>query len=307
VFNCQTWIAAAIQSALDQTWTDKEVIVVDDGSTDRTPEICRAFGDRIQYVRQENGGQCAANNHILRIAKGEWVQFLDADDYLKPEKIEAQLLSRELPPEVEVIYSPVVFETWKGGQRLAEEVQPITGDSDLLALWLGWMMPQTGGCLWKKEALVRIGSWNEGYKRNTDYELYSRAIKSKLNFHFVDAPLAVYRIWSEDTACRRDKRTSIMGITDLIHEFIAWLRSEGRLTPALEKVAGRRIFAMARTLATQDLTVAASYYQQQKAAGLIDPIGPAAPWKYRLALTLLGFRRAECFASWMRAGPAQRS
>jgi len=64
---------------------------------------------------------------------------------------------------------------------------------------------------------------------------------------------------------------------------------------------------MARTLATQDLTVAASYYQQQKAAGLIDPIGPAAPWKYRLALTLLGFRRAECFASWMRAGPAQRS
>src|SRR5882762_5018929 len=91
VFNCERWVATAIQSALEQTWPDKEIIVVDDGSTDRSGDICKSFGSRILLVQQPNRGGKAARNQICTLASGEWIQFLDADDYLKPDKIRSHL------------------------------------------------------------------------------------------------------------------------------------------------------------------------------------------------------------------------
>src|ERR1700759_4794123 len=100
-FNREIWIADAIESALGQTWPNKEVIVVDDGSTDRTAEICAGYKGRIIYERQDHSGVIStARNHILRLATGDWIQYLDDDDYLLPNKLEVQLNSivHENPP-----------------------------------------------------------------------------------------------------------------------------------------------------------------------------------------------------------------
>src|SRR5438876_862551 len=90
-YNAETWIAQAIESALVQTWSDKEIIVVDDGSTDRSLDVIRQFNGHIQWKAGPNRGGNAARNRLLELAHGEWLQYLDADDYLLPHKITQQM------------------------------------------------------------------------------------------------------------------------------------------------------------------------------------------------------------------------
>jgi glycosyltransferase involved in cell wall biosynthesis len=95
-YNEERWIADAIDSVLAQTFEDFELIVVDDGSTDRTPEIVREYDDpRIESYQQENAGSAAARNTALKHSSGEYVAIIDADDMWKPEKLERQIAAIE--------------------------------------------------------------------------------------------------------------------------------------------------------------------------------------------------------------------
>src|SRR5437867_5272527 len=98
VYNAESFVAETIHSALDQTWPAKEVIAVDDGSTDRSAKILESFGSRIRIIGQENRGASAARNRALAEARGEVIQYLDADDLLAPDKIEIQLRRLESEP-----------------------------------------------------------------------------------------------------------------------------------------------------------------------------------------------------------------
>jgi len=98
----------AIQSVLDQTYEDFELIVVDDGSTDNTEEVVKNFGnDKIRYIRhEENKGAAAARNTGIRAARGEYIGFQDSDDEWLPVKLEKQIKVFETaPPEVGVVYT----------------------------------------------------------------------------------------------------------------------------------------------------------------------------------------------------------
>src|SRR5262245_23729785 len=91
-YNAEPWLAATLESALAQTWPAKEIILVNDGSRDGSLALARRFearGGRV--IDQPNAGASAARNHGLRIARGEFIQFLDADDLLSPGKIAAQV------------------------------------------------------------------------------------------------------------------------------------------------------------------------------------------------------------------------
>jgi glycosyltransferase involved in cell wall biosynthesis len=296
VFNCETWVATAIQSALDQTWPDKEIIVVDDGSTDRSADICKSFGSRILFVKQPNRGGNAARNQVCRLSSGDWIQFLDADDYLKPNKIRSHLDSYAGSLDADILCSATIFEDWKEGKLLSQKVDVLNEECDWVALWLTWSLPQTGGCLWRRQALERIGGWKEEVRCNQEYELYFRALQKNLRFQVAGEPLSVHRLWSENTVSHRDKKGLVLGKTELIQRFLRWLKSEGRWTPNYQRLAGRSCFEGARTLANEDLRLAASYYRERKREGLMQPEGPQAPWKYSLALTCLGFSPAERLA-----------
>jgi glycosyltransferase involved in cell wall biosynthesis len=89
-YNAEDTIACTLESAIAQTWSRKEIIVVDDGSTDRTAAVVRQFKD-VMLVSTENQGLSAAQNHAFPLSQGDYIQYLDADDLLAPDKIERQL------------------------------------------------------------------------------------------------------------------------------------------------------------------------------------------------------------------------
>jgi len=115
VYNGEKTLARAIDSVLEQTYPAREVIIVDDGSTDRTAEIASAYGPPVSLVRQPNLGVSAARNKGVESAKSEWITFLDADDYYYPERLElaAELIRRN--PEVDFVTADFDYRDEEGG------------------------------------------------------------------------------------------------------------------------------------------------------------------------------------------------
>src|SRR5580698_6294848 len=96
-YNAEQWIADAITSALRQKWPRKEIIVVDDGSTDHTLSIASKFSkEGVKVISQPNRGASAARNHAYSLCRGDYIQWLDADDVLAPDKVSRQLEIAEI-------------------------------------------------------------------------------------------------------------------------------------------------------------------------------------------------------------------
>lgn len=296
-YNAQKWIRQCIESALNQTVAGKEVIVIDDGSTDDSCEIIRSFGSRIRFEFGPNRGGNVARNQLLELATGEWVQFLDADDYLKPEKIERQLQSTTGAGSVDIIYSPVTCETWKADEISDTREIEINSNQSLEEQWIRWRVAQTGSVLWRRKSLQHIGGWNEDFPCCQDNEVTLRAIQNGLRFYYCSSADAVYRIWSEDTVCRKDPHKVIRYRTDLIRQMLAWLDSRGELSQAHQDASGQAFFEMARTMAKSDIVAANKYAAKCKQDRLFKIDGPAAPRIYRLLYPILGFARTEKLAA----------
>jgi len=96
-YNAAATLSRALDSVLAQTWPAHEVIVVDDGSTDATGEVVKSYAERVRYVRQDNAGPSAARNQGVAMASGEWIAFLDADDWFYPERLaqHAQMIAAD--------------------------------------------------------------------------------------------------------------------------------------------------------------------------------------------------------------------
>ncbi len=344
--NARPWLAAAIKSALAQENITPDVVVVDDGSTDGSLDVIQAFGDRVRTFRHEGQGAPAARNRALAEARGGWIQFLDADDYLLPDKIRLHLdAAAPMPPDTctradggsasppdllcgplreerdpgclpksgqesdpphalrlscMVPYSPVLSETWRGGKVASLAADAIDTTLDIFSQWILWQMPQTGGALWPVDTLRSLGGWKTDQPCCQEHELYLRALKSGVRFAFCPETRAVYRLWSEDTLCRRDPGRVIRIRSGLIADMLDWLEANGHLRGEHRQHAGRAFFEMARSLAVRDLSDAAQYHAAWKQKGLIRPEGPAAPAMYRAFYRCFGFAFAERIAAWLR-------
>lgn len=109
-YNVEAYIATTIQSVLNQTYRHFEILVVDDGSPDRSKEICKQFNDpRIKILEQENQGVSAARNRGIRHSKGDYLAFLDGDDLWKPKKLEKHVQHLNHSPDVGVSFSRFAF------------------------------------------------------------------------------------------------------------------------------------------------------------------------------------------------------
>lgn len=296
-YNAAKWVRQAVQSALDQQGVEPEVIVVDDGSTDGSADLVREFGDRVTLLVGPKKGATHARNLAWQHGSGEWVQFLDADDFLQPRKIITQL--DEASRDADVIYSPVWIETWTNTGSTREQSQTSPSE-DIYTQWLTWRIPQTGGALWRRTALESLGGWNPDQPCCQEHEIYLRAILAEKRFHFAPTAGAVYRIWSEETLCRKDPRLVARVRTGLIDTLLAWLKTNGKLTAKHRAAAGQVFFEQARTWARFDLAEAAAYGAERKARGFFAVSGPAAPRSYRVIHGLLGFTAAEKIARMMR-------
>ena len=108
-YNAESYLREAVDSVLAQTLRPYEIIVVNDGSTDRTEEIALSYGDSIRYIKQANQGLAGARNTAIRVATGDWVAFFDSDDVLMPDKLRLQAAAVESNPDLILVYSGFSF------------------------------------------------------------------------------------------------------------------------------------------------------------------------------------------------------
>ena len=119
-YNYARFLPAAIESALGQTFRDREVIVVDNGSTDETPEVVKPYLDRVIYHRlPENIGRGGGKNAGLAVARGRYIQFLDADDTILPEKLAKSIAVLDEQPQADIVYCDSLFVN-EAGQPMEE-------------------------------------------------------------------------------------------------------------------------------------------------------------------------------------------
>lgn len=300
-YNGARWLRAAVKSAIQQTWANTEIIVVDDGSTDDSLAIAREFDGAIRIESIPNSGVNRARNLILERARGEWIQYLDADDYLLPEKIECQLTEASPVEDCDIIYSPILCENWLCGVPQPCVIGEVNQQQDVCWQLLAWQLPQTGGALWRKSLIEKIGGWDENPERLCDeHELYVRAIKAAARFRFVPTSGAVYRIWSDDTRCRRNPCAVIHCRTNIVESLRKWMCSRNSWSESHRAIAAQGFFEMARMYAKYDLVGATEYHRARKNDGLIEVAGQAAPCAYRAVYKTLGFLRAEKLARFLR-------
>jgi glycosyltransferase involved in cell wall biosynthesis/LmbE family N-acetylglucosaminyl deacetylase len=138
-YNRADLVGEAIQSVIDQTYTDWELIVVDDGSTDETAQVVAGFGERVRYIYQENAGACAARNNGFAISRGDYITFLDSDDSMLLHNLEILVGLLDARPEVGIAYGWGYFYRQVNGQRELMDYQRIYGEipPQLDAPWEG--------------------------------------------------------------------------------------------------------------------------------------------------------------------------
>ncbi|WP_407186772.1 glycosyltransferase family 2 protein [Bradyrhizobium centrosematis] len=300
-YNGARWVRQAVESALTQTLSEKEVLVINDGSTDESLQILESFRGEIRLISTPNRGVNVARNSIIELARGAWIQYLDADDYLLPEKLTSQLTELNSSKKVDVIYSPVFLEYWTPCGALPLIKSVIDCSIDVYAQWFGWQLPQTGGSLWSKDFLEKLGGWNPDRDLICDeHELYMRALQAEGSFQFVPIANAVYRIWSDQTRAHRQPISLISNKSRLIQEMRAWLLQRDRWSASHQSIAGQACFEMCRTLARYDLSAAIRLFRHCQSLKLITLSGPAAPARYQGAYKILGFVGAELLAKWSR-------
>jgi glycosyltransferase involved in cell wall biosynthesis len=299
-FNAERWVAQAIESALSQTWPEKEVVVVDDGSTDASLTIIKAFGDRIRWVSGPNRGSNVARNRLLELAHGEWLQYLDADDYLLPEKIARQMEFIGANPATDVIFGPATIEHCVEG-KTSRELLPIPEPHDLWILLARWYLPQTGATLWRKQAIVDVGGWKPDQPCCQEHELYLRLLMAGKRFAYGEHNGAIYRHWGENTLWRGNVPEVHRRRLEIEQRAEDFLRSTHALTRERQHAINMARFETARIAWHYDPAFADTVVRKILATDPnFIPKGGAAPFAFRLAMRFLGFAKAEKLAQWRR-------
>jgi len=299
-FNAERWVAQTIESALSQTWPEKEVVVVDDGSTDASLEIVKSFGDRIRWVSGPNRGSNVARNRLLELAHGDWLQYLDADDYLLPEKIAQQMEFIGANPAADVIFGPATIEHCVEG-KTSRELLPIPRPHDLWILLARWYLPQTGAALWRKQAIIDVGGWKSDQPCCQEHELYLRLLIAGKRFAYCEHNGAIYRHWGENTLWRGNVPEVHRRRLEIEQRAEDFLSKTNQLTAERQHAINIARFETARSAWQYDPAFAKEIMRNVKSTDRdFIPAGPAASGSYRLALKLFGFGAAEVIAQWRR-------
>lgn len=177
-YNRGKFIGAAVQSVLDQTFQDFEVIVVDDGSTDQTGDVVQAFAsEKVQYVYQPNRGRSNARNHALGLAKGRYIAFLDSDDLYLPDKLALQVDYMDSHPEIGVIYTSA-YCIDENGVRTKDEYEATV--SGWVYEHIAFFVPVTitlPTVMVRKEVFDKVGEFDEAMERFEDTDMWRRISK----------------------------------------------------------------------------------------------------------------------------------
>ena len=197
-YNAEKWIGETLRSAISQTWEPKEIIVVDDGSTDRTLEVARQFeAEGVRVVSQANMGAAAARNAAFALSSGDFIQWLDADDLLSPDKIALQMTAAEQIGNSRVLLSCGWGRFLYRYHRARFESTSLWCDlapRDWLVRKMGQnLYMQTATWLVSRELAVVAGPWDTRMLGDDDGEYFCRVLLASERVRFVPDAKVYYR------------------------------------------------------------------------------------------------------------------
>ncbi|MBI9086974.1 MAG: glycosyltransferase [Desulfobacterales bacterium] len=187
-FNREWALAGAVDSVLAQNGSDFELIVVDDGSTDRTEAVLAAYGGRIRVLRQSNGGVSAARNAGIAAARGCLIAFLDSDDRWLPEKLAVQKAFFDARPEALICQTE---EIWvRNGVRVNPRRRHRKPSGDIFLPSLELCLVSPSAVMMRRNLFDQVGLFDETLPACEDYDLWLR-VSCRFPVHLIDQPLIV--------------------------------------------------------------------------------------------------------------------
>jgi glycosyltransferase involved in cell wall biosynthesis len=197
-YNAAEWVGDTIRSALNQTWSNTELIFVDDGSEDETFALASNFASKkVKVVKQTNQGAAAARNHAYSLAQGDFIQWLDADDLLAPEKIELQVHAWESFRNPRLLLSSAWGSFYHQPSRAKYKTTSLWADLapvEWLSRKLGEnLFMQTGTWLVSRELSEAAGPWDVRLTNDDDGEYFCRVILQSEMIKFVPNAKIMYR------------------------------------------------------------------------------------------------------------------
>jgi len=240
-YNAQPWIADTIRSALAQIWQRKEIIVVDDGSRDRTLSIARQFASKdVSVVTQENQGASAARNRALELCQGDYIQWLDADDLLAPDKIAKQVKAAQECHDKRTLLSSGWGHFMYRPSRAHFLPTPLWCDLspvDWLLRKMGQNLHmQTATWLVSRELTQAAGPWDSRLSLDDDGEYFCRVILASDGIRFVPDAKVFYRQVGFDRVSstdRSDKKLESQFLSMQLHVgYLCSLEESGRVRAA---------------------------------------------------------------------------
>ena len=230
-YNCAAYIAQTLGSVLAQPVAGLEVLLVDDGSTDRTVAIAQGLNDpRLRVIVLANGGVCKARNRGIAEARGRYICLLDHDDWWFPHKLPRQLAEMDRHPEVGVVFSSFLrwFPTAANGTFPAPETLDVSATpDDIDPDFSGWIHHQflldcwmlTSTSMFRRQVFERCGTFDESLPYSEDWDLWLRVARE---FQFVQLrrPTTLYRMHaSQGSGLHRpiDYRTRLLERTAAVH------------------------------------------------------------------------------------------
>lgn len=198
-YNAEAWIADTLRSAIAQTWERKEIIVVDDGSKDQTLAVARKFeSEQLKIVTQKNQGASATRNNAFAMSKGDYVQWLDADDLMAPEKTASQMEAAERSGSKRTLISGAWAHFMHRPYRAEFRPGPLWEDLSR-AEWLMRKMEnntymQTATWLVSRELAEAAGPWDTRLLGDDDGEFFCRVLLASEGTRFVKESKVYYRL-----------------------------------------------------------------------------------------------------------------
>ena len=295
-YNAEKWIKATIKSALNQTWPKKEIIIVDDGSIDNTFEIAKTFESNVvKVVAQENAGACAARNKGLSYAQGDYIQWMDADDLLHPDKISLQLSDNEKGSTSRILL------TCSWGKFFYRETQAKFKPN---SLWqdlqpVEWIINKFEDSVWMNPTVWLVsrrltelaGTWDKRTAPDDDGEYICRLVRISKKVKFVPYAKCYYRIGNTSSlsAKRSDEHLkSIFLSMQLQIEHLLALESSSRSRHACVKLIQNTLQFFYQE--KPELVIEACELAQSLGEALSPP---EVTLKYYIVSKLLGWKIAK--------------
>jgi glycosyltransferase involved in cell wall biosynthesis len=296
--NGRRFVGDAIRSALGQTYRAIEVIVIDDGSTDDSVSVIRAFGDAVRCQVIRNQGAAAARNIGAGLATGELVQFLDADDLLHPTKLERMVPLAQEDCAAMVFCKAAVLDMDSGG-RLGSWGSRLTPEMDAVAYVFSSVL-QTGTPLHWKENLNHVGGFRAEMPPCDDPDLHFRLAAAGVRFRQLpEELLTVRRV--EGSLSKRRLDYGIQMQKKLALDAIALLEQIGGLTDErAEAIAGFLASSARRALRLGDSGTAVELFRIARETHVSGGIQRAYCAKTRMMRRVVGSTLTEMLASWKR-------